>query len=173
MGPFALETTVPPIPQIQSVNVVPFVDDHCVLIGLEDGSITLPGGTIEPGESLYGAARRELLEEAGAAIHTLSLIGFWACHSEDAMPWRSHLPHPDFLRLVFWGDVTIVGAPENPADAERITSVEPLATAEAERRLRAPGRADLADLYALAWALRCDGAEPIARDLIDRPPLTG
>lgn len=173
MAPFALNTVVPPISRVQSVNVVPFVGDACVVIGFEDGSMTLPGGTIELGESLHEAARRELLEEARAEVHTLSLIGAWACHSEDASPWRSHLPHPDFLRLVFWGDTSIVSAPANPADAERITSVELLAIDEAERRLRAVGRDDLGDLYRLSWELRSVGAEPIDLELIDQPPLTG
>lgn len=173
LAPFSRETTLPPISQVQSVNVVPFHNDSCVVIGLEDGSMTLPGGTIEPGESFLATARRELVEETGAEIHTLSLIGSWACHSEDDMPWRAHLAHPDFLRLVFWGDVSIVSTPANPADAERITSVDLLSIDEAGQRLRAAGRDDLADLYGLAWELRCGGATCIDLELIDQPTLSG
>lgn len=168
MMPFLPETTLPPISCVQSVNVVPFVGESCVVIGPKDGSMTLPGGTIEPGESFLAAARREVLEEAGAAIRSLSLIGTWACHSEDVMPWREHLPHPDFLRLVFWGEVTIVSAPLNPADAEQISRVELLGVDAAQRRLRAAGRDDLADLYALAGNLRCRGAREIDLATIDQ-----
>lgn len=172
-GPFSLAATLPPVSRVQSVNVVPFVGDSCVVIGLEDGSMTLPGGTIEMGESFLQAAGREVLEEVGAEIQLLSLIGSWACHSEDMTPWRAHLPHPDFLRLVFMGDVTIVGSPENPAAAEQITSVELLSIEKATWRLRAAGRDDLAELYRLTSELRSGGAEMIELKLIDQYPVTG
>lgn len=63
MTPFSRETTLPPISRVQSVNIVPFHNDSCVVIGLENGSMTLPGGTIEPRESFLAAVRREALEE--------------------------------------------------------------------------------------------------------------
>lgn len=172
LAPFVLDDAVPPLSRVQSVNVVPFVGGGglCVVIGFGDGSATLPGGTIERSESLLGAARREVREEAGAVIHALSPIGHWPCHSGDPGPWRSHLPHPDFLRVVFRGEVSIVGPPGNPAGAEQITRVEVLPLAEATSWLRSAGRADLADLYRLAGETPAAG---IDLSLVDQVSAAG
>ncbi len=44
-------------------------DAKIVVCRSEQGWRFLPGGTREPGETLYDLARRELMEEAGAALH--------------------------------------------------------------------------------------------------------
>ena len=49
---FTRTATVPDRSLIQSINVVAFVDDRCVVVEVANGSLTLPGGTREPGESL-------------------------------------------------------------------------------------------------------------------------
>ncbi|RME07823.1 MAG: NUDIX domain-containing protein [Anaerolineae bacterium] len=38
----------------------------------------LPGGLVEPGETLAAAARREALEEVGASLHDLTLFGVYS-----------------------------------------------------------------------------------------------
>ncbi|HMO96652.1 MAG TPA: NUDIX domain-containing protein [Tepidiformaceae bacterium] len=42
----------------------------------------LPGGGVDKGESLEAAARREALEEAGATVHDLVLLGMYSHFGE-------------------------------------------------------------------------------------------
>lgn len=64
------------------VNVVALTpDDHIILIdqyrfGVEQITLEMPGGIIEPGEDPAGAATRELLEETGYAPETVSVLGY-------------------------------------------------------------------------------------------------
>ena len=53
---------------VSNVNVVPYTPTGWVVLVLRDGRTEVAGGTREPGESVMEALRRELLEEAGAAI---------------------------------------------------------------------------------------------------------
>jgi hypothetical protein len=52
---FEASDTVPDRSLIQDVNVVPFIDDRCVLVDVDDGRLTLSGGTRER-ENLYACA---------------------------------------------------------------------------------------------------------------------
>lgn len=54
------------------------------------GSIELPGGKVEPGESYADAARRELREEAGVEAHGLFWLGDFH-HGFDSVPWCAHV----------------------------------------------------------------------------------
>ena len=53
---------------VANVNLVPYTPAGWVVLVLRDGRTEVAGGTREPGESVMEALRRELLEEAGAAI---------------------------------------------------------------------------------------------------------
>jgi len=151
---FTASVTVPDRSLIQSVNVVPFIGDRCVVVEETGGRLTLPGGTREWGESLLETARREAMEEAGAEIDAVAPLGYWTCHSERAEPWRVHLAHPDYLRLVVLADVRLVHPPTNPADGEQIAHVFVLDVPEAIGRFARAGQAELADLYAFAATAR-------------------
>lgn len=150
---FQLLHEVPDVDHVQSVNIVPFVGDHCVVITVGDGDASLPGGTMERGETFLETARREIREEVGAEILSLALVGQWDCHSDDAEPWRAHLPHPDFIRLVLCGEIAIVGPPENPEDAEQISRVDVVPLDVADSFLALSGRRELAELYRLAHGI--------------------
>ena len=115
------------------------------------------GGTLEPGETYRDTIRRELPEEAGARLVTFELFGAWHCHSSAPQPYRPHLPHPEFYRVVGCGEIELVGQPLNPADGEMISEVGCVSVEEACHRFRASGRPEYADLYRLAAAVRAGG----------------
>ena len=135
---------------ISNVNLVPFKGDRWLILRLQTGEWEVPGGTLEPGESYRDAISRELIEEAGARLITFEPIGAWRCFSTAPKPYRPHLPHPEFYRLVGYGAVEIIGNPENPEDGEQVARAEFVPIEEAVQRFRVINRFELAELYQLA-----------------------
>ena len=117
---------------------------------MQDGSWDIPGGTLEPGEDYLSAVRRELMEEAGAQLISFRLIGAWDCASLADKPFRPHLPHPQYYRIVGAGEIKLVCALVNPPGGEEITRVESVPLGVAAARFIAAERYDLAELYRLA-----------------------
>ena len=63
----------------EAVMIIPIVDDHLILIheyavGTESYELGFPKGLIDPGESVFEAANRELKEEAGFGANALSFL---------------------------------------------------------------------------------------------------
>ncbi|MTD29143.1 ADP compounds hydrolase NudE [Erwinia sorbitola] len=64
----------------EAVMIVPIIDDHLILIqeyavGLESYELGFPKGLIDPGETPFEAANRELKEEVGFGADRLSTLG--------------------------------------------------------------------------------------------------
>jgi 8-oxo-dGTP diphosphatase len=139
---------------VAHINVIPFVGDQdCIVVGFDTGDWTVPGGTLEPGEHWRAALERELLEEAGAYLRTYTPFAVLQCRSRTA-PYRPHLPHPDFYRLLGYGDVELGGAPAVPAGGEQTVAVEIMPIERAAAFLARKGKPWEADLYRLAATLR-------------------
>lgn len=63
----------------EAVMIVPIIDNHLILIqeyavGLESYELGFPKGLIDPGESVFEAANRELKEEAGFGASELEAL---------------------------------------------------------------------------------------------------
>ena len=138
---------LPPASSIGNVNVIPFIGNDAVILRVADGRPEIPGGTLEPGEDFLAALRRELLEEAGSRLQSFTLLGAWRCHSTAGKPYRPHLPHPDFYRVVGYGQIEIVGRPTNPGGGEQFTEVAVVPVSEAAAAFRRWQRPDIAALY--------------------------
>lgn len=145
---------LPPLNLISNVNLVPFIEDLWLMLRTQTGEWEVPGGTLEPEETYSDAIRRELIEEAGARPITYEPLGAWHCFSTAPKPYRSHLPHPEFYRLVGHGAVEIIGNPVNPKGSEQVASVELVPIEEAVRRFQDINRFELAELYQLAARVR-------------------
>jgi 8-oxo-dGTP diphosphatase len=124
--------TMEPVPEehVSRLHLVAVTaDGRVVVCRSEQGRRFLPGGTREPGESLSDLARRELVEEAGAALHGEPRC--FAAHSSRPKAYRPHLPHPRAYWAWAVAAVEVVGAPTNPPGGEPVVEVVTLSPAEA------------------------------------------
>ncbi|WP_054958524.1 NUDIX hydrolase [Paenibacillus dakarensis] len=139
---------------ISNVSIIPCVGNKYVIFQIDNGMWELPGGTLEPGEGYMDALRREVMEELGGELITYEVIGQFDCESSAEKPYKPHIPHPKFVRIVGYGEVNLVGKPLNPVDGEQVISVETVDIEEAINRFEEIDRHDIAELYKLVDLIR-------------------
>ncbi len=139
---------------ISNISIIPTIGDKYVVMRLEDGRWELIGGTLEPNEHHMRALEREVAEEIGAELVSYTPFGCFNCFSTAEVPYRPHIPHPRFVRLIGYGEVRLVGKPLNPPDGEQVAVVEAVDIEVAVERFEAMGRHDIAELYLLAHHMR-------------------
>ena len=103
-----------------AVMIVPITANNEVLlikeyaVGIEDYTLTLPKGLIDPGETAHLAADRELKEEAGFGSHKLTSLksmtsapnymghSITAVLAQDLYPCRLAGDEPEEMEVVSW-----------------------------------------------------------------------
>ncbi len=111
----------------------------------------LPGGRLEPGESIDRALSRELLEEAGARPDGSAQLFFsHIATSRCSRPYLPHVPHPVMWWTYAVVRTEIVGEPTCPDDAEQVDEVLHLPVSEAADWLSSGSDPMHADVVRLA-----------------------
>lgn len=164
-----LTDEAPPRDHVSAAHCLAFAGDRIVLARHVTRDWTIPGGHVEPGESVEEAMRREALEEAGAVVGRASLLAVERIERLSG-PRSERYPEPAFQ--VFFV-APVVGTLVAPTALEECTESRLFAPDDARV---APGWVqDLPALYeaALAWARDhlCGGCE-FVYDEADHPGAT-
>lgn len=90
----------PPEEYITSVRCLLFQDDSVLVVSNREGRHILPGGRREAGETFEQTLRREVAEETGWSIDSISRLGFIHLQHLDPKPPGYRFPHPHFFQVV-------------------------------------------------------------------------
>jgi 8-oxo-dGTP diphosphatase len=104
-----LTDTLAPFELTRTSFVMPMFDDHSFLLAKNQRrGIEIPGGHVDPGETLADAAIREGWEEVGARITDLYPIGFLRMTIDGDVPEGYKYPYPVSYQQFFSGRITEV-----------------------------------------------------------------
>jgi ADP-ribose pyrophosphatase YjhB (NUDIX family) len=99
-----------PITQCQAVPFTPAGD--VVLFRHLNGYNSLPGGTVDPGESHEAALKREIYEESACSVTAIGLIGY----IKDTQVETGEVKY----QLRYWVDVEVLDEPVNDPDKKAL-----------------------------------------------------
>lgn len=104
-GHVILDDRLPPAQLITSALGLVFDGNRLVLPKLVDRGWDIPGGHIESAESPEEAFRRETLEEVGAVLGRVSLLGYQKLVIHAPIPEGYKYPYPSSYQTFFWATV--------------------------------------------------------------------
>lgn len=114
-----------PIEDCSQTYGVCFFKGQVVICRRRKGGYTLPGGSIEPGESLEQALAREVQEESNMRVLRMQPVGYQKVWKEDVKP---------YFQLRFYAQVEPYGDFESDPD-EDIVGIELVSPERAEECL--------------------------------------
>jgi 8-oxo-dGTP pyrophosphatase MutT (NUDIX family) len=92
---------LPPLEYITSVRAVLFAAGRCAVLRNVDGMHVLPGGRREDGEPLDATLQREVMEETGCTLESITALGVLHFRHLTPRPADYKYPYPDFFQVVF------------------------------------------------------------------------
>ncbi|MES2344094.1 MAG: NUDIX hydrolase [Pseudomonadota bacterium] len=97
-------TEIPSVDLVTSARGVVFKSSKVVVVDDGIDSHVMPGGRMEPGETVGQTLARELLEECGWTLPSPRLFAMIHFRHLSARPEDYRYPYPDFLHLLFAGE---------------------------------------------------------------------
>ena len=92
----------PPEQFVTSVRCLVLQKDSVLVLKNRDGIHILPGGRREEGETLEQTVRREVTEETGWIVESISLLGFIHLEHLGPKPPGYRFLYPHFLQIVYY-----------------------------------------------------------------------
>jgi len=93
--------TLPDARLITSVRAVVFRGPSVVVVTADGERHVMPGGRLEPGETVADALHRELAEECGWVVDEPRLFALLHFHHLTPRPEGHPYPYPDFLQPIY------------------------------------------------------------------------
>jgi 8-oxo-dGTP diphosphatase len=100
-----LTSQLPPLELISTALVLAFDGDRLLMTELVSRGWDVPGGHVEPGEHPEETVRREVLEETGATVGDLHLLGYQRLRLLGPEPVEYHYPYPDCYQVFYRAQV--------------------------------------------------------------------
>lgn len=96
-----LDDQLPPLSAITSALALAFDGERILMTNLRQRGWDIPGGHLDPGETPEAAMRREVMEEAGALLTDVQLLGYQRIRLLGQVPDGYRYPYPDSYQILY------------------------------------------------------------------------